>query len=70
MIISFTIPDAKVNEVKAAILRIRPKPHDLTLTDLQWIKKIIRDWIFNQYVTGRRTLAEDATIIDETIIGD
>ena len=69
MILSFTIPDDKVNELRTAILRDSPVPLDSEgqpiMNDLAWIKHLGVSDYMHRYEKGKRLLAQD-TIVNET----
>ncbi|MHC4225660.1 MAG: hypothetical protein ACYSUN_16840 [Planctomycetota bacterium] len=63
VVITFTIPDAKVAEALPAFLVIHPNItsdptqwSDPPLTDGQWVKYRIRQWVNEQVNEGRRHL--------------
>ena len=45
MQISVTIPDEKLEKFRELFLKANPKPDESTLTDLQWVKQCIREWL-------------------------
>ena len=72
MILSFTIPDEKVNELKNALLRQRPVPLDEegnpTMSDLLWIKQCVKDRILQDYRIGKQLLAQDGVVCENDLI--
>jgi len=66
--ITITIPNSKINEFKAGFLKAYP--NDEGLTDLQHIKKFIREQLLNYYKTGKIMIAKETTPenIDEGVV--
>lgn len=65
--LSITIPDAKVTQAKAAFLKRFPKPTeggDASLTDKQWIEKVISILINREIRKGKNSL--DKPLADDT----
>ena len=72
MILSFTIPDDKVNEIKTALLRQRSVPLDEegqpTMAELDWIKQCIKERILQDYRIGKQLLAQDGVVCESDLI--
>ena len=82
IVITLTIPAAKVADFKEAFLREHPVPMEAVLdeegnrtgetqpryTDKQWIKMRIKSYVMGEYREGKRKLSNDAAVIDEDII--
>jgi hypothetical protein len=68
MQITFTLDDAKVPQFTAGFLRAYPKPGDVLLTDLQWVKQRIRRQVNEMYNVGARELHYEANPFDDSDI--
>lgn len=64
--IIFDISDAKVPAFKAGFLKEWPTPEGMT--DNQWIKQWGKEQYLNAYKRGLKTLAIEATEVDEGIV--
>lgn len=56
VVLSYTIPEAKVSEAVDAFCAAYPNPEGSGLTDGQWVKYRIRLWINEAVNTGRKIL--------------
>lgn len=73
MQITFTIPDAKANELKNALLRQNPVPINEgtgqpIMAELAWIKQCIKERILQDYRIGKQLLAQDAVVHETDLI--
>lgn len=74
--ITYTIPNEKLDDFKAGILKLIPNNElkedtgELRYTDNQWIKEIGKRWFIRQYKLGKIKIAEELNhpIIDEQIV--
>ena len=68
MILSFTIPDDKLEELKTGFFRAQIKPDGVS--DLDWFKTCIKRYVLKEYVLGKRQIAEENLdlSIDEDVI--
>ena len=70
--ITFTIDNAKVVDFKAGFLKEHPVPLDSTDTplykDLVWIEMVIRKYAIGEYKHGKKRLAFEAAVADDSII--
>ena len=72
--ITLTIDDAKYSDFKLAFLRTKPVPLDEegvpSHTENQWIKKVIKDFMFKYYSDGKKILSIEANNpnVDQDII--
>ena len=67
LVLSFTIPDAKVNTAKLQFLAAFPKPSKepfTSMTDSQWIKWYIKQEVNGWIQRGKYILEEEAIVND------
>ena len=71
VVVTITIPDAKVATIRNGILKMRPIPVDSKGTPLYtpkaWFTEIIADYIERLAKAGQRQLAEEAVNVDVTV---
>lgn len=70
--INFTIPDEQINRVITALCGLHPQPEGGELTDAQWCKEVIRQYIINTVKRYEQKEAIEtayaAVIVDDGII--
>jgi hypothetical protein len=66
MQITFTIPDAKLPRVVAAIKGLHPKPDGFT--DSQWAKEYLRRLVVRDVLAWEKQVADSAITPDDGII--
>lgn len=67
--ITISIASANVADLKAGLLKARPKA-DPGQSDLNYLKELIENSLFNIYKTGKIMIAKEATapVINDTIV--
>ncbi len=78
MIVEINIPDPKITEFKAGFLQAKPVPlikdpntpgqQIPEYTDLQWIKKCVREYLMRIYHHGKTELATQTVTFDEEVV--
>ncbi len=63
--ITITIPDDKMADFLKGFYKVNPKPNDVSQAD--WIKKCITDYLTRQYIMGKKDLARD-TVQNDLIL--
>ena len=63
--LTITVPDDKVDELKAGFLKALP--NESADTDINWIKSKIKEYIIGVYKSGKRQLAVETIIYDDVI---
>ena len=70
--LEYTIDDTKIQDFKNAFFRVFPIPTDKdgnpTHNELDWIKKIIKDYLLVQYNRGTELLSKDQITTNEDIV--
>ena len=66
VVLSFTIPEAKVAKTLAALLDYMPKPVGSVLTDAQWAKQVIKDWVMR--IVQRHAVKLSVPVQDDSVI--
>lgn len=65
LVISFTIPDAKVATAKQQFLTVHPNRSGGSMTDNQWIKHVIKMYINDTVRQGKLELEQQQFVHDE-----
>jgi hypothetical protein len=80
MDVTITIPNDKLDEFRLGFLKICPvplvnvadpgDPPDMQpeMSELQWLKKVIRLNLFDKYKQGKALLARENEVVDEGVI--
>lgn len=70
MQIIIIVPDEKLTKFRNLFLKAHPKPEGSTLTDLQWVKQCIKDWLVHtcQNVAQEEALKTAEAEFDKDII--